>query len=293
MLVASAGFAQTASTITVQDTRNTNPLPATFQRIVRYDFKIRDSIGSPGSGYFAGLMTFAPWGDATGGKVYQMNYNNSGIYYRGGSMNASSWEAWKKLVTEDENGNISLVNKFGLNLYDKFTYSGKEQPHYGFQWLGDPDYAGGNSFWISSYGGFKFFTYGSPRFVISASGNVGIGTTTPKEKLSVNGKIRAQEIKVENTNWPDYVFAHGYQLPSLMETENHIKEKGRLPGIPSATEVKNNGIDLGEMNAKLLQKIEELTLYLIEIKKENEELKLLKNEMAQLKALVKAQSKSE
>ncbi len=102
------------------------------------------------------------------------------------------------------------------------------------------------------------------------NGNVGIGTTTPTEKLAVNGKIRAREIKVENANWPDFVFAKSYMLPTLKETEKHIKEKGHLPGIPSATEVKANGVDLGEMNAKLLQKIEELTLYVIEMKKENE-----------------------
>ncbi|TKC56599.1 hypothetical protein FBD94_23080 [Pedobacter hiemivivus] len=96
-------------------------------------------------------------------------------------------------------------------------------------------------------------------------GNVGIGTPTPREKLSVNGKIRAQEVKVENINWPDYVFTKFYRLPELEETAKHIKEKGHLPGIPSAEEVKNNGIDLGEMNAKLLQKIEELTLHLIKL----------------------------
>jgi hypothetical protein len=100
-----------------------------------------------------------------------------------------------------------------------------------------------------------------------ANGNVGIGTATPKEKLSVNGKIRAHEIKVETANWPDYVFAKDYELPTLRETEKHIKDKGHLPGIPSAAEVKANGVDLGEMNAKLLQKIEELTLHLIEKEK--------------------------
>jgi hypothetical protein len=104
----------------------------------------------------------------------------------------------------------------------------------------------------------------------ATNGNVGIGTATPNAKLAVNGNIRAKEIKVETANWPDYVFAKDYELPSLTDTENHIKEKGHLPGIPSAEEVKANGIELGEMNAKLLKKIEELTLYLIEMKKDNE-----------------------
>ncbi|WP_448105175.1 hypothetical protein [Pedobacter panaciterrae] len=105
--------------------------------------------------------------------------------------------------------------------------------------------------------------------VIDGAGNVGIGTLSPKEKLSINGKIRAQEIKVETANWPDYVFAKDYELPSLKVTEQYIKEKGHLPGIPSAEEVKTNGVDLGEMNARLLKKIEELTLHLIESEKRN------------------------
>jgi hypothetical protein len=105
--------------------------------------------------------------------------------------------------------------------------------------------------------------------VMRSNGNVGIGTISPSEMLSVKGKIRSQEIKVEAANWPDYVFAKDYKLPSLQATEQHIKEKGHLPGIPSAEEVKANGIDLGEMNAKLLKKIEELTLHLIASEKRN------------------------
>jgi len=111
------------------------------------------------------------------------------------------------------------------------------------------------------------------RMVINNYGNVGIGTATPADKLSVNGRIRAQEVKVETANWPDYVFTKEYKLQSLAETETHIKEKGHLPGIPSAAEVKENGVELGEMNKKLLEKIEELTLHLIEMKKENEDQK--------------------
>ena len=113
-------------------------------------------------------------------------------------------------------------------------------------------------------------------------GNLGIGTAdTRGYRLAVNGKIRAQEIKVEATPWPDYVFSKSYQLPTLQETEKHIKENGKLPGIPSAAEVKANGIDLGEMNAKLLQKIEELTLHVIEQNKKIIKLEevILKNKL--------------
>ncbi|WP_165503546.1 hypothetical protein [Pedobacter hiemivivus] len=128
--------------------------------------------------------------------------------------------------------------------------------------------AGGNSLFIGQ--GIDI-SVNNAAIAIMANKNVGIGTNDPKDyKLAVNGKIRAQEIKVEASPWPDYVFKSTYTLPSLREIENHIKENGHLPGIPSAAEVKANGIDLGEMNAKLLQKIEELTLYLIEMKKNNE-----------------------
>lgn len=88
--------------------------------------------------------------------------------------------------------------------------------------------------------------------------------------LEVNGTIRSKEVKIEASGWSDFVFNKDYKLPSLSEVENHIKEKGTLSDIPSEKEVMQSGINLGEMQAKLLQKIEELTLYVIELKKENE-----------------------
>jgi hypothetical protein len=104
--------------------------------------------------------------------------------------------------------------------------------------------------------------------VIDGVGNIGIGTLTPREKLSVNGNIRAREMKVESTNWPDYVFREDYQLPSLREVEKYIKANNHLPEIPSAAEIEKEGVHLGEMNKLLMKKIEELTLHLIE--KENQ-----------------------
>lgn len=93
---------------------------------------------------------------------------------------------------------------------------------------------------------------------------VGIGTATPKERLSVNGKIRAHEVKVEADNWPDYVFTEGYKSLSLAALAAFIDQNGHLPGVPDAKLVAKDGIALGEMNKILLEKIEELTLHLIE-----------------------------
>ena len=108
-------------------------------------------------------------------------------------------------------------------------------------------------------------------------GKIGVGTlTTGSHRLAVEGSIGAREIKVEATGWSDFVFEKDYDLRTLEEVEQHIKEKGHLPEIPSEAEVTENGINLGEMNAKLLQKIEELTLYLIE---QNNEIKELKDKV--------------
>jgi len=104
--------------------------------------------------------------------------------------------------------------------------------------------------------------------IIYEGGNVGIGSSPAADwKLSVNGKIRAKEVKVE-TGWADFVFEKDYDLPSLSEVEKHINEKGHLIAIPSAEEVADNGINIGEIQARLLQKIEELTLYTIEQEKQ-------------------------
>ena len=111
-------------------------------------------------------------------------------------------------------------------------------------------------------------------FTVQADGNVGIGIDNPKNKLDVNGTIKAKEIKVElDPEWPDFVFKKGYKLPTLGEVKKHIEERGTLPGIPSESDVKSNGINLGEVNALLLQKVEELTLYVIKQQEEIDELK--------------------
>ncbi len=108
--------------------------------------------------------------------------------------------------------------------------------------------------------------WGNWRKILSenTNGNVGIGTNSPAEKLSVNGKIRAHEIKVEVTGWPDYVFEPNYRLQSLQDLKRYIKKHGHLPDMPSASEAESEGLSLGEMNKLLLKKVEELSLHLIE-----------------------------
>lgn len=109
---------------------------------------------------------------------------------------------------------------------------------------------------------------------VFAAETLGIGTSdTQGYALAVAGNVVAESVKISlQTNWPDFVFEKEYALPSLYEVERHIREKGHLSGLPSADEVEANGIDLGGMNALLLQKIEEMTLYLIQQDKRIKEL---------------------
>ncbi len=112
---------------------------------------------------------------------------------------------------------------------------------------------------------------------IFTDSRIGIGTDlftdfTGDYRLSVDGRIRATAVRVY-TGWADFVFEDNYELPTLIEVENHIDKFGHLKDIPSAAIVESQGIDVGEMNKLLLQKIEELTLYVIELNKEVEELK--------------------
>ncbi|MFN9303485.1 MAG: hypothetical protein ACK6DA_11985 [Candidatus Kapaibacterium sp.] len=91
--------------------------------------------------------------------------------------------------------------------------------------------------------------------------------------LAVKGLVVAQEIVVTNTTWADFVFKQDYKLRPLDEVEQFIKDNGHLPDVPSEKEVQRTGVDLGKTDAMLLQKIEELTLYMIQLKKENDTLK--------------------
>jgi hypothetical protein len=148
---------------------------------------------------------------------------------------------------------------------------------------GQPLAGGGSSQWATNGNNISY-----------ATGNVGIGTTTPDAKLAVKGTIHTNEVKVDMNGAvaPDYVFEKDYNLMSLEDTEAYIAANKHLPEVPSAKEMEKNGVQLGEMNMLLLKKVEELTLHLIEqnrkldeMKKENE----AQNEV--IKSLIDKQKK--
>lgn len=124
---------------------------------------------------------------------------------------------------------------------------------------------------------FSVLSSGSPvaAMSIKENGNVGIGSTDPGPyKLAVEGIVGVRKLKVTQvTPWADYVFEPTYQLPSLQHVEQFIKANKHLPDVPSATEVEKEGLDIGANQAVLLKKIEELTLYLIDMQKEITHLK--------------------
>lgn len=120
----------------------------------------------------------------------------------------------------------------------------------------------GLKFWVGGYDG-------TADFFIGNTGNTGIGTTTPDSKLTVKGKIHAEEVKVDlSVPGPDYVFNDEYNLITLEALQNYIKTNGHLPNIPSAKKMEQEGIELSIMNMKLLEKIEELTLYILQQEKQ-------------------------
>lgn len=107
------------------------------------------------------------------------------------------------------------------------------------------------------------------------NGNVGIGSKAPGSKLAVNGVVTAKEIKVTNaaTDWPDFVFQPAYKLIPLNSLSKKIKQLGYLPGMPSADMVRNNGLSVGAIINVQQKKIEELTLYIIQLQEQMEKMK--------------------
>lgn len=173
------------------------------------------------------------------------------------------------------NGDISSVGanqKIGFSTADNFTSGNGTIAHCGMSI--SKNVANEPVVSHSGYYGMNFFTDGLERIKIRIDGNVGIGSINPDEKLTVKGKIHAEEVRVDLQIPADYVFQKyytgksdlksDYVMPTLAEIEKFTKENNHLPNVPSAQEIKEKGLQVGEMSNALLQKIEELTLYIIE-----------------------------
>ncbi|MEP7144931.1 MAG: hypothetical protein ABI707_18750 [Ferruginibacter sp.] len=134
---------------------------------------------------------------------------------------------------------------------------------------------GGTSAGIGTFSNtnMRIFANGvSAIFIGSGTNNVGIGKEYPTYKLEVNGTIRSKEVIVESNGWPDYVFDEKYKLSSIDEVEKYIEQNKHLPNIPSAKEIEEKGLHLGDTQKKIMEKIEEMTLYIIEANKKIQQL---------------------
>ncbi|WP_339606403.1 hypothetical protein [uncultured Roseivirga sp.] len=183
------------------------------------------------------------------------------------------------------NGGITVVSSQKIS-YDKQYYAHAYSSY-------DPTNNNEARFRHYGYYGISLESRNGSLILRGDNGNVGIGTTSPTEKLSVDGTVLAKKVKVSTTgaDWPDFVFAPNYKLRTLNELEAYIKANQHLPEVPSAKEVEENGLDLGKMDATLLQKVEELTLYTIEqekkIKQQERENLELKARLTKIEELIK------
>lgn len=197
-----------------------------------------------------------------------------------------------KLHVKD--GFILVDGSQGSLLFDKSSTSTYGQ--WGVEYLQETGLMGGLNFWkpSGSTNGTGGGGFGNYYMFLADNGKIGMGVTPDQltnassgYRLHVKDGIITEKVKVELVaNWADFVFAPDYELRTLQEVECFIDENGHLPDIPSAEVVEEEGIDVAEMDARLLQKIEELTLYLIALKKENEQLSA---DMEALKLMVSEQ----
>ncbi len=166
--------------------------------------------------------------------------------------------------------NSNTTNGAGTSIYMGFQ---ADSDPYGIRLLqqGSPTGTRSGTFDIQRHGGASGDNDWISSLFISYNGSVGIGSSNPDQLLTVKGTIHSQEVIVDMNVLPDYVFKPAYHLPTLTEVKTYIDQNHHLPEMPSAEQVAKDGLSLGDMNAKLLKKVEELTLYLIEKDKQDNE----------------------
>jgi len=217
-------------------------------------------------------------------------FQNSYVDIKGGGLRVSSGKVGIGIVNPSsplqvegapmQNWLINLGNTEATWHKMYFGYGNSTGINYGLLITGGRSIAGQLDFAVEN------------KFYVMGDGNVLIGKTSQTNtsyKLDVNGKARANEIVV-NTTGADFVFEKDYKLRSLKDVEAFVKQKKHLPEVPSAKAMQENGLGVSEMQTKLLQKVEELTLYLIEKDKEIKTQQLLLNNYA--KRLIRLEQKT-
>ena len=195
------------------------------------------------------------------------------------------------LKAQDSNVLIGLDGPaYGVKIKANFASTGGWARGYSVVNQNDSQYFFGLGAYGSISDGVSKMVYGyiGPAYNTSymyflPNGNVGVGTKSSTSKLTVNGTIQAKEINV-STDWADYVFAPNYRLLPLDSVEYQIRLLGRLPDMPSSYMVQKNGLDVGDMIKMQQQKIEELTLYILQ---QEQSLKAVISEISELKSIIK------
>jgi hypothetical protein len=216
-----------------------------------------------------GMYGFRIYRNATEGNIYFQNTDNNNNFGTRIKL-AEGGAYWQNILINPDGGNVGIGTTTPNNKLHIYTSSGPIamtlQTGTSYSYVASD---GNNIILASDQGstGFKLLVNRNApdnSMIINSLGNVGIGTTHPAYLLDVFGTIHAHEVKVDLLGQADFVFKPDYQLRSLAEVEQYIKANSHLPEIPSAAEVAQNGLSLGDMQNKLLQKVEELTLYTIE-----------------------------
>ncbi|MEO7264331.1 MAG: hypothetical protein ABIW38_05430 [Ferruginibacter sp.] len=212
---------------------------------------VRVGASAGGAGYYGTLSNHPLYLHANNGAaiVALLQNNNFGIGTTSPTERLTVLTATNNYGLNHTDGNVSLVSFVGGSGITAGWIGTKSNHPLGF-----------------------FTNNGSAEMTLLQNGNVGIGTINPTYKLSVNGTIQTKEVRVQ-TGWADFVFEKNYKIQSLPEVEEFIVANKHLPGIPSAVEIERDGLLLGNIQTRMMQKIEELTLYAIEANKTIEELK--------------------